>query len=465
VSNGLSLRGVVAASVLVVCFVVSYSLAMAAELKLSRMVWDFESVEQGESKTQKIVLANSGDQPLKIDKVELPEGCSVTPELANREIPAKEELEVEFSFDSQGILGKLQRYAYILLSDTTIVPLTIKGEVFAKAQPRLQVTPTMWDFGTIKVGESRLRTFRCTNVGTADLSIEEVRIYDSKFQVTRNIPQKSIAPGGAVDFTVTVSPKAPGKCETDFYVRSDSPGRKYTKISAKGYAVSKTAGVVVSPDLSSLTNNTLLTFEVTRTDKLGKEETLTLERDSRKSFPRETGPQRTSLQDYALTIKMVRPSPVTPKPTETTAPGEKPTPVAPKPGAKPAEEGTPPPEAEQVKEGTEAPGGAEEKEGEKPGEPEEEKEAAPSGKEEPEEGPEAAPAKPEEEKPSEGEVPGKEESPPAKPEEASPPKGSEKEEETAPEAPKGEKEPAAAPEKEADSPPEKPSGEAPPANR
>jgi len=447
VSKSLSSRGILIASFLVVCVVISFPSATAAELKLSRMVWDFESVEQGESNTQKIVLTNSGDQPLKIDRIDLPEGCSVKPDLADKEIEAKGELEVEFTFDSQKMLGKLQQYAYIFLSDSSIVPLTIKGEVFAKAQPRLQVTPTTWDFGTVKVAESRQMTFRCKNTGTGELNIEKVQIYDPRFRVTRNITKETLAGGEEVDFAVSVNPEYAGKCDTDFYVKSNSAGRKYTKVSAKGYAVSKTIGIVVSRDFSFVTNNTPHKVGVTRTDNLGKEETLTLDKDSRKSFPRKPGPQRTNPENYTLTIKLLKPSPPTPKPAEPKASAEKPSPPAPKPETKPAEE--------KPEEETAAPEKAEKKEEKKPGEQKEEKQAAPSGKEEPEKPPQESPAKPDEKKPSEGEAPRKEEAPSAKPEKTEPSEGSGKRKETPPEGPKAEKEPAATPEKEdTEKPPE-----------
>ncbi len=422
-------RGILAASFLAVYLVISYPLTATAQLTLSRMVWDFESLEQGESKTQKIVLTNSGDQPVTVEKVELPDGCSITPDLVNKEIPAKEELEVEVTFDSQGLPGRLQVYVYLILSDETIVPLTITGEVFAKAQPRLQVTPTTWDFGTVEVGEDRQRTFRCKNVGTADLELENVQIYDSKFRVLRNITKETLPPGEEVDFAVSVNPTYAGKCETDFYVKSNSAGREYTKVSIKGYAVNKSVGVVVSSDLSSVENNTPYKVEVTRTDAQGKEEALTVERDSRKAFQREPGTERTPPRDYTLTIKVVRPSPArpAPKPAETQAPGEE----------------TAPP--------------AQEKPEQQPDQPGEEEAVSPPEKAAPETPPEESPSEPEKEEPSEGPAPPQEEeTAPAKPEEPEAPEAPEKEEEAVPEKPEPEKEATPPPEQEV---PEKPPAE------
>jgi hypothetical protein len=434
VSKGLSARSILAASFLLMCLFISCPPASTAELKLSRVVWDFESVEQGDSKTQKIVLTNPGDQPLTIDRIELPKGCSVKPDLAKKEIQPKGELEVEFTFDSQGMLGKLQHYVYVILSDSTIIPLTIKGEVFPKAQPRLEVTPDTWDFGTVKVGESTERPFRCKNVGTADLKIEKVQVYDSKFRVVRNITKETLAPGEEVDFAISVNPTYPGKCETDFYLKSNSAGRTYTKISVKGYAVSKTLGVVVSSDLSSITNNTPYKVEVVRKDNLGKEEILAVERDSAKSFPREPGPQRVNPEEYSLTIRLAKPSPVIPQlgPPGVKVPSEEPSPGVEKPETAPPE-GKPGEEA--------APPGEQEK---KPDQPKEEQ-ATPSEKAEPETAPQETPAKPEQEKPAEGGTPPREETAPAKPEK-----------------PEAEKEPAPVPEKEGlEKPPTEPEKEKP----
>lgn len=315
-SNGVWLRGAVVRVIAAAGFLAVSLAAESAELTLSRMVWDFESVQQGDTAAQKIVLKNTGADVAKVHKVELPAGFSVNPELAAKEIPAGGEFEVEFTFDSSGILGKLQQYAYIFLSGGEILPLTIKGEVYEKAEPRLEVTPTEWDFGTVTVGESRQMSFRCKNTGTADLELDEVQVYDPRFEVTRNIPKEKLKlpPGDQVDFIVSVNPKYPGKCDTDFYVKSNSAGSKYTKISAKGNGIAKTPGVVVSSDLSSVTNNTAFRLEVTWTDNLGREQILTVNRDSQSSFTPEPGTDRPNPENYTLTIKLARAVTPTPPP-------------------------------------------------------------------------------------------------------------------------------------------------------
>lgn len=283
-SKGVWLRGMIVRLFAGVCFLAVSPLTESAELTLSRVVWDFASIQQGDSPTQKIVLKNTGTDAVKILKTELPAGCSAKPELADKEIPTGGELEVEFAFDSSAVLGKLQQYAYIFLSDGKIVPLTVKGEVYAKAEPRLEVTPAEWDFGTVNVGESRPMSFRCKNTGTADLKVEKVQVYDPRFEVTRNITKETVVPGEEADFIISVNPKYAGKCETDFYLKSNSAGMKYTKISVSGYATAKTTGVIVSSDLSSVTNNTPFKVEVIRTDNLGREQTLTVNRESQNSF-------------------------------------------------------------------------------------------------------------------------------------------------------------------------------------
>ena len=105
-------------TLLTVALLSGYVFPATQDLTLSRLVWDFESIEQGQTKTQKIVMKNSGDQPLKIEKIELPEGLSVKPSLDNAEIQPEKELEVEFTYDAKGILGRIQQYAYIFSSSS-----------------------------------------------------------------------------------------------------------------------------------------------------------------------------------------------------------------------------------------------------------------------------------------------------------------------------------------------------------
>ncbi len=406
-------KKVLAAS-LVGAVVVGYLSRAGADLNLSRTVWDFESVEQGQSKAQKIVLTNTADQPLKIERIELPQGCSVSPKLENKELKPKEELEVEFTFNSDGILGNIQQYAYVFLTDSTIVPLTIKGEVFAKELPRLQLTPRSWDFRTVEQGQSsQPYTFRCKNVGTADLKLEKIQIYDPVFQVARNITKESLAPGEEVDFAVLLQGNRVGACETDFHIRSNSATGKFTKVTVKGYVVPRTSGVVVSSTMSSVTNNTPFTAEVIRTDKLGKSETLTVERNSEKSFPEKTEPPRPHPADYTLTIKLLTTPPTIGKPPDQKPASEKPEVPGPEPETKPAPEKPPEqqPAEEAEKQKTPAPEPGEEKPSspqpdkggeEKADKTEKEKEPAPpSEKEEKPKPPEGPAGAPDADKPSE----------------------------------------------------------------
>lgn len=438
-SNGVWLRGTAVRVLAGICVLAVSLVTESAELTFSRMVWDFESVQQGDTPTQKIVLKNTGADVAKVEKVELPAGFSVKPDLANKEIPAGGELEVEFALDSSSILGKLQQYAYIFVSDGEIVPLTIKGEVYEKAEPRLEVTPTEWDFGTVTAGESRQMNFRCKNTGTAELQLENVQVYDAKFAVTRNIAKDTLSPGDEVDFVISVNPKYPGKCETDFYVKSNSVARKYTKVSAKGYAIAKTTGVVVSPDLSSVTNNTAFRLEVIRTDNLGREQILTVNRDSQSSFTSEPGAERPNLENYTLTIKVAKPVAPTPPPA-----GVQPGAVI-QPEVKPAEG-----------EGVEKPVAVPEAEPEKP------EEAQPPVEPEQEPGPEPQPPKeetaPPVEKPAEPKSEPTEKPSPEKPEGGEPTVKPEKEEEAKPTVPETEKPPAEPKRQEA---PETPAAPAP----
>ncbi len=493
-SRGRFFQRVIACVLLLLIFLVANTSRAAAELKLSRSVWDLGNVEQGETKTQKILIANSGDEAVKIDKVELPEGLTMAPGLNDTEIEPQKELEVEFRFDSEKILGKLQQYAYIFPAGSDekgILTLTIKGEVFEKGKPRLRVTPQTWNLLTVPMGTSRKGQFTCENAGTADLTIEEILLHDARFKIDSKriaeITQKPIEPGGKVEFGVDFNPTYPGKCDVDFYIKSNSAGSSFTKVSIEGYAISRPRGVVISSTLSSVTNNALSTVEVTRTDKEGKSQTITVGRNATKAFVQEPGesPRPVSPTDYTLTVKLIRPTPpprpAPPKPTEekpeeteaerkpdeeespeVTAPPptlpevepakpavpetpEVEKPALPKPGeSEPS--GAEPPSTEKPSEAqpekTEPSEEAKPAEGEKPATPEaekkpekpaeEQKPAAPSESEKKVEGPPAeppaAPKEGEESKPPEGEA----SAPPAEPEKPSSPEEPPKDEEKKP---------------------------------
>jgi hypothetical protein len=435
VSRGTSCETLLAPILVTVALLVGNVSPAVADLDLSRVVWDFGSIEQGETKAQKIVMTNSGDQTLTIEKIELPEGFSIKPSLDNTEIQPKQDFEIELTVDSTAILGQIQQYAYIFSTSADrkqIVPLTIKGEVLEKGQPRLRISPETWDFRTIKVGDTQTRVFTCENVGTADLKIETIQIYDTRFRVERNITRSIIEPGGKSDFTVSVSGRYQGSYDTDFYVQSNSAGRKFTKVTIKGYVVEKPSGLVIASNLSSVTNNTLSTFEVVRTDKEGKTDTITVLKDSTSRFPQEPGtpPTRIDPADYTVTIKLVKPTLPATEPPETKPSGEKPETPAPKPEAEPvkeqtAGETTPPAETGAAKpEETQPPEEIKKEEEKKPEQPEEKKEPEsppPSQKEQPEKPAEKAPPKPEEPKPPEEKAPAPSTEPAKSPDSEKPP--------------------------------------------
>jgi hypothetical protein len=489
VSRGAFSRRIFACSLLGLAFLLAYAPRATGDLGLSRTVWDFGSIEQGEVKNQKILITNSGDQPVKVDKVELPEGLSVTPSLDETAIEPQQDLEVEFQFDSAGTLGKIQQYAYIFPPGSDgkdILTLTIKGEVSEKSRPRLRVTPASWDFRTLTTGEKRKGKFTCENVGTADLRVEEILLNDRRFSIDKSriaqLTGKPLPPGEKFEFDVEVDANYPGKYDIDFYIKSDSAGSNFTKVGIEGYVISKTRGVVISSNLLTVTNNTTYTAEVTKTDKEGKTQELTVERDKVEYFPRDTTTPATPFnpEDYTLTVKLVKPAPLPPPPRPTPP---KPTEEKPEAEEKPGDEespettGPPPlPEVEPVKPavpetpeeekpavpkpGEGEPAGAEppstekpsetqpEKtepseetkpaEGEKPAPPEaektpekpaeEQKPAAPSEAEKKPEGPPAAPKEGEGAKPTEGEA----SAPPAEPERPASPEEPPKDEEKKP---------------------------------
>ena len=85
-------------------------------------------------------------------------------------------------------------------------PHGLDTEIFTSVlgQPRISVTPTSLDFGTLAVGSSSVRQFTISNTGDGDLVVPSISSPTPDIRIAA--PPLVVPPGGSVDVTVTLAP-------------------------------------------------------------------------------------------------------------------------------------------------------------------------------------------------------------------------------------------------------------------
>ncbi|MFO7899954.1 MAG: DUF1573 domain-containing protein [Planctomycetota bacterium] len=103
--------------------------------------------------------------------------------------------------------------------------------------PRMVISPTHWDFGTLKQGQTASRTLQVRNKGDAPLIIKYVRSTCAAC-LGRMAGETKIPPGGRTELKLTFySKRARGRQRKVVYVHTNEPDRPYTAVQIRGRVV------------------------------------------------------------------------------------------------------------------------------------------------------------------------------------------------------------------------------------
>lgn len=130
-------------------------------------------------------------------------------------------------------------FALLVAKDATLFP---KSEPNG---PDLRFDSDTWDFGSVMEGDKELHSFKCRNVGNADLVISKVDTSCGDCLVPKNRPQ-TIRPGGEGEITAVLDTAHErwGLAKT-LYVRSNDPISPVVQIAVTGYV--RPAELIFSP--------------------------------------------------------------------------------------------------------------------------------------------------------------------------------------------------------------------------
>jgi hypothetical protein len=235
----------------------------AAQPKLAisptEKTWDLidekpDGVQIGEVCEHEFVVTNDGTAPLKLTEAKaLDAFVEVT--LPEAEIAPGATGAIKVVLNTVG-LGPSQLASHVIVKsndpDSARRPLvlTVKARLVPEPDALLVVSPQVYDFGVLRVGDSKTIPYRYQNAGSRVFSVRAISVIDRKrFTVVKNIDSGSLAPGVGKDFTLTFTPlpeDAGQRLDLTFPISTDSEEFPGVLCRVQGY-VEKTEGVQIVP--------------------------------------------------------------------------------------------------------------------------------------------------------------------------------------------------------------------------
>ncbi len=208
---------------------------------------DFGKIEEGESETKTLTIRNIGDSKLEITKLEA-NSTSVIPTSLNKTIEPNGEGKIEIKFDSTGIEPcQLIKYVYVYTDDPDLkdrsIAVTCRATIVPLNKPMIQIQPYELDLGVVNPGQTVRKTITYKNVGSADLEVEPIQYLDRMSKITKNISEKTLAPGQSGTFEISYEGKNPGKIDSFILLKSNSAEGPYSKIAITGEVAGKNINI------------------------------------------------------------------------------------------------------------------------------------------------------------------------------------------------------------------------------
>jgi hypothetical protein len=216
-------------------FITCFSLVACAQVigpkaSSQQMEYDFGIIKQGKIVTHNFTLLNNGGDILKITDIHAACGCTAAKPDKN-ELNPGESINIKVDFNSEGKMGKQEKYVYVKTNDPNNQELKFKftGIVIdsndAKenlTDPILTFNESQHDFGTVKEGQVVDYTFKFKNSGKGLLEVK--KISTSCGCTVALISSKIIKPGEEGTLRVEFdTKKLEGKINRNITIQSNDP--------------------------------------------------------------------------------------------------------------------------------------------------------------------------------------------------------------------------------------------------
>lgn len=161
--------------------------------------YDFGNIIEGQRVSHEFVVKNDGDEVLEIRKINASCGCTAAQPEKDKLAPG-ESTKIKVHFDSSHRQGKQVKYVYIMTNDKTNPQIRLEFTTFIEERGvsdsksvsggRLIITPTKYDFGTIKEGSIVSTNVFLKNIGNEPVVINSIN--NSCDCISYNLSSKKI---------------------------------------------------------------------------------------------------------------------------------------------------------------------------------------------------------------------------------------------------------------------------------
>lgn len=196
----------------------------SAELAVDPQVFDFGTVEEGDTVMATFSLKNSGSAPILFKSIKTSCGCATVSKRPD-ELPAGGAYDLKVKFRTTGYRGDVTKYVYIYTNQSfNRTALTIKGKIRPQPAGELKIGQARIDLGTFRPGDDLTREVKVLNSGQKALEIIEVT-HPPFFQV--RVKKIILEPGESTVMTIRVLSTIHGGGMKFIRLKADTPSRQY----------------------------------------------------------------------------------------------------------------------------------------------------------------------------------------------------------------------------------------------
>jgi uncharacterized repeat protein (TIGR01451 family) len=222
--------------------ILKVSLSGEGKILLPQMVveqldYDFGEVNLGQTKSLYLKLENQGEGELKIGQLKLANQSAFSlshDNCTNAHLAAFQGCTVLMIFQPKSRGTKTAGFA-IPSNDPQQASVTISltGEAFAA--PKMQINPTTYQFGLVKVGTPSAATpFIIQNTGNDDLQLGEIRILKGQYHLRQSCANQILPPKGQCTLLIAFKPEYEGVQSGNLSIASNDPNTPDLQLSFQG---------------------------------------------------------------------------------------------------------------------------------------------------------------------------------------------------------------------------------------
>ncbi len=211
---------------------------------------NFGDVEAGQSKPLTLVIANRGKALLTVSGIsssnEVFKASSTTLAIAPGD---SQRVTVTFTPTAAGA----QSGALTITSDDPdeqSVKVVLNGNGTAPVFPKIEVFPTVINFGAVTIGQTKTATIEVTNKGGGTLRVANIVFSSQDFSV--DATSFSLKAGEKKSLTITFAPSKATNVNETLDIPSDDPDNKFLQVPLRATVRQSTAGPALSVQVNTL---------------------------------------------------------------------------------------------------------------------------------------------------------------------------------------------------------------------